>query len=152
MCVWGAGGRAESAVGRLLSPPRYLPLLSTPPPLTQPSGVVRLEEGGVGKPQGHSPLPLGLKLPREFQLSSQEFNPGWGAQGIQGFCFSRSLPQNSWAHLRAEPVRTGGPDWPSPSFSHPPRPPIISPLRPEPDNTISLPLLSQRLPAPKPPA
>ena len=127
------------------------PSLNTAPPFL----VVRscaVGGGGVGKPQGHSPLPLGLRLPREFQLSSQEFNPGWGAQGTQGFCFSRGLPQNSWAHLRAGLVRTGGPDWPSPSFSHPPRPPIISPLRPEPDNTISLPLLSQRLPAPKPPA
>ena len=151
MCVVG-GRRAESAVGRLLSPPRRLPLLSTPPPLTQPSGVVRLEEGAL---ESLKVIALSLwdsgfpgsssYLPRNLILSG-------GPKGPRDFVFPRSLPQNSWAHLRAGPVQTGGPDWPSPSFSHPPRPPIISPLRPEPDNTISFPLLSQRLPAPKPPA
>ena len=112
--VGGEGGAGAPRAGCCPS--------AAPPPLSAPSppavGTGGVGEGARWKRQGHSPCPLGPGLPRWFQLSAQEFNPGRGVQGTQGI-----LPQNSWAHLRAGPVRARGPDWISPHSRLPMTPP-----------------------------
>lgn len=141
------GGPPSEHCGQLLFPHTTAP----PPGLNvavchPPSPSRGIGGGGAGKRQGHSLLPQGPRLPRFFQLSSQEFNPvGEGDAGIFFFLMSSLGPTlNSWAHLRAGPGLAEA----SPPLS--PSPPIISPLGPHLDNTISLPPLWLGLPAPKP--
>lgn len=76
--VWG--GWAGSAVGRRLFFPTAAPPPSHHPPLSsRPWRAVGLEEGA---PESFKvtalSLPVGLRLPREFQTPRQEFSPGVG--------------------------------------------------------------------------
>lgn len=99
---------------------------ASPPPLPAPSppavGTRGVGEGARWKRQGHRPRPLGPSLPRWFQPSAQEFNPGEKGPRDPGILSYPGLPQNSWAHLRARPVQARGPHW-----IQPPTPTLASP-------------------------
>lgn len=141
------GGPPSEHCGQLLFPtPRPLPLGSMSPGVTPLPQAVGLEEGAL---ESVKVIAFSLRdpgLPASF--SSLPRNLILWVRGTQRFFFflmsSLGPALNSWAHLRVGPGLVEA----SPPLS--PSPPIISPLGPHLDNTISLPPLWLGLPAPKP--
>lgn len=89
----GVGGRARSAVGRLLSPPRASPCSHHRPP-SWPSGAAGLERGDAVKLQGHSPLPPGTQASKTVPAVFPGISSwGWGAQRTWGFCLTWASPR-----------------------------------------------------------
>lgn len=142
------GGAGREPCGQAASP-------TAAPPASLATLTVRAvgsEEGALGSFKVIALSPWDPGFPDSSSSLLRNLILGAGSPRDPGILFYLGLTQNSWAHLGAGPVPARGPDWiPIPSFSLP-RSPIISPLGPELDNTISLPPLSQGLPAPKPPA
>lgn len=97
-------------MGRLLSPPQRLPLLSTSPPLPQRSGVVRLLEGALGSFKVIALFPWEPGFPKSSSYLPRNLILGTGGPRHPGILSFLGFVQNSWAHLRAGPVLAGGPD------------------------------------------
>lgn len=122
------------------------PFAHRPP---HPSGALGLEEGELESFKVIALFPRDPGFPDNSSYLPRNLILGAAAQGTQGFGLAGASPELLDSPEGGASVGRGT----QPSSHSPlPWPPIISPMGPEPDNTISLPPLSLGLPAPKPPA